>query len=293
MKLNDLYKIFLVTEDGIDNLEFVGNWDSPKNHGWSKADQKILKSPNGVERMKRLWKKVHQPFDVYLAKSFQMSKFAEIGRVSPEFVKDKLGLDIPFNDDNITVIFTNNTGAEKMPATPWTLAHRFGHALNKVNGSGAENPQYEYVRKEVDKLFHEISNFVYRTDLKKLQNPTGYGYYGDNMDGNKKARQMKKQLATALGTFKSARDKNIRNDSEFINEIIAQYMITGKIVLNTELPKVLPMRYVWGRADGPYHKELSEDEKEELTDIIRISQNTIEFYINDLLDGAIGNIYVM
>ena len=34
-------------------------------------------------------------------------------------------------------------------------------------------------------------------------------------------------------------------------------------------------------------------EKEELTDIIRISQNTIEFYINALLDGAIGNIYVM
>lgn len=284
MTFIDFFNQFLLREDSIENIELKGDWDSPKQYGWNRADTGILKSPIGLERIKTKWK-LDQPVDVYLVKGANAKKFVELGEVSYEFIRNKMGLDILPDSDHITIIYTQNTGAEKIPATPWTLAHRFGHALARKNGRGGRNDLYENIRNSVNRLFNDLAKTVYGVQLKNdyLGNPENY----------KIDRKIRKELGHALGTFKSARDRNLREDFEFVNEIIAQYIITGKIKLNQDFPRILPLSSAWGRASGPYKRNLSESEKEDLGYLIQNAEGELEYAVDDALIAAIGSIYVM
>lgn len=284
MTFKDFFNQFLLREDSIENIELKGDWDSPKQYGWNRADTGILKSPLGLERIKTKWK-LEQPVDIYLVKGKNAKKFVELGEVSYEFIRNKMGLDILPDSDHITIIYTQNTGAEKIPATPWTLAHRFGHALARKNGMGGKNDLYENIRNSVNRLFNDLAKTVYGVELKN-------DYWG-NPENYKRDRKIRKELGHALGTFKSARDRNLREDFEFVNEIIAQYIITGKIKLNQDFPRILPLSSAWGRASGPYKRNLSESEKEDLGYLIQNAEGELEYAVDDALNAAIGNIYVM
>lgn len=286
MTFKDFFNKYLLREDSIENIEMKGDWDAPQQYGWSKSDAGILKSPKGLERIKTKWK-LDQPVDVYLVKGKNARNFVELGEVPFEFVRDKMGLDILPDSDHITIIYTQNTGAEKIPATPWTLAHRLGHALARKNGMGGKNFLYENIRDSVNRLFNEVAKNIYGVDLKD-----DYFSY-NNPEKYKRNRKIRKELGHSLGTFKSARDKNLREDFEFVNEIIAQYIITGKIKFNKDLPRILATSYVWGRASGPYKRNVSESEKEDMGYYIENAERELEYAIDDALNNAIGNIYVM
>jgi hypothetical protein len=284
MTFKNFFNKFLLQEDSIEDIELKGDWDSNKQYGWNKADTGILKSPKGLERIKTKWK-LDQPVDVYLVKDKNARKFVELGRVPFEFIRDKMGLDILPDSDHITIIYTQNTGAEKIPATPWTLAHRFGHALARVNGMGRSNDQYKSIEEAVNRLFQTVADEVYGTDISER------GYYKPEVSQiNSKIRR---ELGHALGTFKSARDRRLRADFEFVNEIIAQYIITGKVKLNREFPKVLPLRYTWGQPSGKWRKKLSEEDNADLGNYISNMERELEYHIDDALNAAIGDIFVM
>jgi len=280
MTFKDFLNYFLLHEDSIENIELKGDWDSSKQYGWNKVDTGILKSPKGLERIKTKWK-INQPVDIYLVKDKNARKFVELGKVSFDFIRDEMGLDILPDSDHITIIYTQNTGAEKIPATPWTLAHRFGHALARVNGMGRSNDQYKYIEEVVDRLFQTIADEVYRTNILKR------GFVSQT---NSKIR---KELGHALGTFKSARDRRLRADFEFVNEIIAQYIITGKVKLNHDFPRVLPLRYAWGQPSGMWRKPLSEKDKADLDIYLSNIERELEYNIDDALNAVIGDIFVM
>lgn len=285
MTFKDFFDMFLLREDSVENIEMKGDWDSPKQYGWNRSDTGILKSPRGLEKIKTKWK-LEQPVDIYLVKDKKAKNFVELGEVSYDFIRNQMGLDILPDSDHITIIYTQNTGAEKNPSTPWTLAHRFGHALARKNGMGGKNDLYENIIQEVDRLLIEIANTVYGTDIK--------GYYRNNPEGYRRIIKIRKELGHALGTFKSARDRNLREDFEFVNELIAQYIITGKIKLNRELPRVLPLRSNWGNVSGLYrNNNLSESDKHDIEYYITNAENGLEYLIDDALNAAIGGIYVM
>ncbi len=288
MKFESLYK--LLTEAPIGNLELKGDWNNGKKQGWDKPSQGILKSERGLQKVRRLWNKTSQDFDIYLLKDKNVHNFTEVGRVSPEFLQQKLGLNLQLNEDNITIVYTNNKGAELMPATPWTLAHRFGHALARENGRRVEFTEYNQLDKAVENLLEEIAEFIYNRNLKSMRNSAwGYG----SRQETQQLEKIKLQLSHALGTFKSARDRNLRASFEFTNEIIAQHIITGSVKLNRDLPQILPLRFNWGTPEGPYKKRLTPEEVEELEDVLSSHENTLTYYVEELLNSAVGNVYVM
>jgi hypothetical protein len=284
MNFKDFFNNFLLREDSVENIELKGDWDSNKPYGWNKADTGILKSPLGLERIKTKWK-IDQPVDIYLVKGKQASKFVELGKVNYDFIRNEMNLDILPDSDHITIIYTQNTGAEKIPATPWTLAHRFGHALASVQGLGRSNDQYESIVQAVDRLFETIARDVYRTDISERT------FYNPALGAQN--RKIRRELGHALGTFKSARDRRLRADFEFVNEIIAQYIITGKVKLNHEFPRVLPLRYSWGKPSGKWRKQLSEEDKADLDNYLSNMERELEYHIDDALNEAIGDIFVM
>jgi len=284
MNFKDFFNYFLLREDSVENIELKGDWDSNKQYGWNKADTGILKSPLGLERIKTKWK-IDQPVDIYLVKGKHASKFVEFGKVNYDFVRNEMNLDILPDSDHITIIYTQNTGAEKIPATPWTLAHRFGHALARVQGLGRSNDQYESIVQAVDRLFGTIAEDVYGTDISERK------FYNPALSAQN--RKIRRELGHALGTFKSARDRRLRADFEFVNEIIAQYIITGKIKLNRDFPRVLPLRYSWGQPTGNLRKQLSEEDKADLDNYLSNMERELEYHVDDALNAAIGDIFVM
>jgi hypothetical protein len=93
-----------------------------------------------------------------------------------------------------------------------------------------------------------------------------------------------KHLSHALGTFKSARDKNLRDYFEIYNELFAQYLITGKVTLS-ELPKMIKV----GR-DALYVRD--QEAYEEMKDLGSL-ERTLEYYFDELLSEAGQYILVM
>jgi hypothetical protein len=219
---------------------------------------------------------------MYVVSNKEGWKYTEVGNVSLEFVRTKLKLNIDINSDHITIIYTNNKGSEKVPATGWTLAHRFGHALRRQSGYSL-NPMYETLQKEIDDLVNHVALNLYSRDIKSNKS---YLY-------NDEQEKIRKAVCNALGTFRSAREKILRNSAEFTNELIAQYVIKGEVEFNKDYPQILATRYTWGHPQGAYKKNLNEDEMRELMDFVSIKENDIRYYIQDMIANAVGEIYVM
>jgi hypothetical protein len=283
--LENAYK--LVLETPIDTFERIGEWEpTNKPRGWDKASRGILTSPSGVEKIKNLWNKLPEDVDMYLVSNKEGWKHTEVGQVPYEFVRNELKLNIPIDSDHITIIYTNNKGSEKVPATAWTLAHRFGHALRRQSGFGLSiNPMYKIVDNSINELIEHLALNLYRRDVKN--NTSTYGTY------NNEKELIKKAVCNALGTFRSAREKILRNSAEFANELVAQYIITGKIKFNTEYPQILATRYTWGHPQGAYKKPLSEEEIQDLIHFVTNKENDIRYAIEDMISNAVGNIFVM
>jgi hypothetical protein len=283
--LENLYK--LVSETPISNFERIGEWEQEdKPRGWDKASRGILTSPSGVEKIKNLWSKLPEDVDMYLVSNKEGWKHTEVGQVSYEFVRDELKLNIPINSDNITIIYTNNKGSEKVPATAWTLAHRFGHALRRQRGYNI-NPMYKIVDDSVNELVERVALNLYGRNIKSSAEIRSLETFRNDKE------QIKKSVCNALGTFRSAREKILRNSAEFTNELVAQYIITGKIQFNKEYPQILATHYTWGHPQGAYKKRLNEEEIEDLMYFVNSKENEIQYEIGDMISNAIGEIFVM
>lgn len=272
----------ILTEMPINSFNLKGEWDKDsKPRGYDKASRGILTSEKGVEKIKNLWNKIPVDVDIYMVSSKHGWKHTEVGKVDPVFILDELKLDIPIDNDNTTIFYTNNKGSEKVPTTAWTLAHRFGHALRRTpNYQG--NYEYTMIEKEVARLVSSVGSMLYNI-LHRI----------DSHDYSPINRINKREIANALGTFKSARDRKLRNYEEFTNELIAQYIITGKIEFNREFPRILPTSFAWGNPNGPYKQKMNDDVAEDFEYIITQAENDIYNSIEQLIYSSVGSVYVM
>ena len=197
------FKQWLI-EMPITKFQLTGKWDKPQNLGWSSQDKGILTNPTAIEKIHRSWANTKENFDLYFVKQPGASKFLETGEVTPEWVKEKLNLDIQPNPANITIIFTNNRGDEKIPMTAWIIAHRVGHSANRAG-------LFRVVSKELNRDFGRILREAYN-----------YNYTGGFGDNYSKDQQALLALGNMVGTMRSVRQNNLRNWGEFVYELFAQ-----------------------------------------------------------------------
>jgi hypothetical protein len=213
------------------------------------------------------------------------SRFREVGLVNMSFVRDEMKLtagEIPDPDENtITIIYTSNTGAERYMASGWILAHRLGHAFARGRGIPAEKWQefINYLRKRIADVLKE----VYGIDV--------YSKLYD-FKGNSERDKILKYVAQQLGTMKSARDNKMRSWYEFAYELLAQYLLTGKIKFN-ELPQNIVTGIAgWSRKQTRYSKDeeaRTAFNKEKLASIASAIENDLDI----ILGFAVGKVFVM
>lgn len=269
-----------------------GGWGQDPNkpekklpaYGYSKQDIGILQSPSGVEKIKKKWSNTKQNFNLIFLRSAQARKHNDVGKVTPEWVKENLGIDVQRDENAITIIFTQNLGTEKVPMTAWMIAHRLGHAIRR------EDIFEVYFLNKVIQDFREILREVYGISSREEQSYGGYGLYPAGND-------MKDliALANAVGTMKSAENEKLFSFYEFIFELVAQYINTGKITFN-DLPKsfILRRRFAWGR---PNHRMARSKEDEDShagwNEALHNFAEEYTNYLDIIFDSLVGNIFVM
>lgn len=267
-----------INESPVTNFELMGQWgpEAKRKYGYNKQDTGILENPKAVEKIHRHWSNSKSNFEFYFLRSYKASKHVEVGQVAPEWVKENLEVDIKPKEDTITVIFTNNTGAEKIAMTAWTLAHRLGHAIRR------DKTFEKYFNDEIIRDFDEILQNVYGIETNK---------YNKNYSDYEKQR---KAIFLAVGTMKSARDNILRNSNEFMYELLAQYIISGKIKFNS-LPRslVIDRKMAWGRPNYRTKNIVDEIAHREYNEMLQSNAVKYEYNLDTIFNGLEGLMFVM
>jgi hypothetical protein len=186
-------------------IQHVGNFSGPTNM-YHQGDDKII--TRGAVKAEKLWEKSKGNFKLIFINdpSFTIPHIAPIGggrlesreiEKIAEFFK-KHNQEFQTNQNEITVIYTRNDFQSK-PMTAWIMAHRFGHMISYY---------IEEIIKEIKFTFY--MNFI-----------------ADKCNIKVDSLQYK------LATMKSAREGQLTNIGELYHEFMAQYLITGKVTLNS------------------------------------------------------------
>lgn len=275
-----------VDEMAISTFKTVGDWGK-KSSFKHDVDRRLLTSPKAVEKIHKQWEKTPYDFDMYLVNDPRVNKseFREVGLVDMSFVRDKMKLtpeEIPDpSGDTIVIIYTGNFGDERYMASGWILAHRLGHALARGRGTPAQ-------------MWNEFTNTLRKRIANMLKEVYGIDVYSSTYDfaNNAQKDKMLKYVAQQLGTMKSARDENLRNWYEFAYELLAQYLITGKIKFNP-LPKSLVTGIAgWGRKETRWVRDEEVRTSINESDIESFAEE-MEYELEGILGASVGRVFVM
>jgi len=287
MRVNDILIERLLVKSDLKDFERIGDFDKSSSFRDAK-DRKMLTNPKFRDIVAKKFSKTHYDINMYFVNTPKGNKHTEVGAVDLDWVRQNLGDEVADKvepnyqqDGEVSVIFTNNKGSARINMTPWIMAHRMGHAFARPNGGFGRGMQRQF------HSYHEAVNAINSTFQTILQDVYGVkSYDGKGFWGPKERRDqlLMKHLSHALGTFKSARDKNLRDYFEIYNELFAQYLITGKVTLN-ELPRTLKI----GR-DALYVRD--SEAYEEMKDLGSL-ERTLEYYFDELLSEAGHYILVM
>lgn len=246
----------------------------------------MLTSRKSVEKIKRQWENTPYDFDLYFVndKRVNKSEFREIGEKSLEFVRDKLKItpeEIPDpSEDRITVIYTGNFGDARYMASGWILAHRFGHALNRSRDSSGW--AWKDFTDNLLKKFTYLLKEVYGIDI-----VSGFPYRESRI-----SEKILKFAAQQIGTMKSARDNKLNNWYEFAYELLAQYMLTGKIQFNPLPQSIIKGYAAYGRKE--YLNSKDEEAREDYnTYQLESIAETLQYELESILGSCVNRIYIM
>lgn len=275
-----------VDEMTISTFKTVGDW-SKKSSFRHDVDRRLLTNPKAVQKIHKQWEKTPYEFDLYVVNDPRVNKaeFREVGPVDMAYVREKMKLtpeEIPDPPGGrITVIFTSNVGDQRYMASGWILAHRFGHAL--ARGNNDVSREWRDFTNRLRELVVEILDQVYDITVPKRND-----FGGDRSKYDK----ILKYVAQQLGSMKSARDANLRNWYEFAYELLAQYMLTGKIKFNPLPNKLITGLAGWGRKETrgvmwPGTQKMYNEHD------LEYYASELETMLDNVLDRAVGKVFVM
>ena len=262
-------------EMALTNLQKIGKWEDRKNrHGYDKASIGILSSPAGLKKLENTFNRIgNWDFNLYFIKLPNAWKEAEKGLVTPEFVKEHLGLEVgkdfpePQNDQ-ITVFFTNNAAAEKVPLTPWTIAHRIGHSFA---ATFRRNNDLNYINRNISNILKNLFEQAYNINT---SNSRDLRYSSD---------YYVRDFFQKIGKFRSARMGKLVRPAEFYHEAFAYWLLhDGELDFN-DPPKILQdsNKQAWGKSTARNYRLEDEDEAREYI-------NQFKYALDEMFNVMIG-----
>jgi hypothetical protein len=268
------------------NYQTVGDFDKPTRGFRKPEDRALATSPKAIQKLHKKFANNRFDFNFIIANSPETAKHQEIGVVDRLWLEHNMPKMLPqmqFDSNAINIIYTGNAAAERYPFTPWIIAHRLGHALSP----GRERSNYAQnflldAQREIRRYATQI------LELYGVQIETTRTYY--NVERLRKSELVLRHFYEQIGTFKSARDKDLREHFEFTFECLAQFLTTGAVKFN-KLGRCIRIGTAgWGRAEtrcaSEHDVEYANRELDDLAEFL-----TSEF--ENALDRAVGHIFVI
>ncbi len=277
-------------ETPIGDYQTIGDWS--KNSSFrDKRDRMLIQHPRSIEMVRKKFGNTEHTFHFFFVNSKEGNKVTEEGIVKPEWVKEHLGEEV-FNavsknmgDDAINVVFTNNKGAERKNMSAWIMAHRIGHALARENGSRRSHAYRECSDHLISQFAACMQYYGKDSFPDSERHLTNRGYDEHSAQKSRRDQLTLLSLFYEVGSFKSARDRNIRDWFEVLNELIAQYLTTGKI-------KFRPAPKSFGQK-GPKGFMHYSQETQDVDDILDTLGRDMAYYIDNMLGGVSNGVLVM
>jgi hypothetical protein len=272
-------------EMALTNLQKIGKWEDKKNrHGYDKASIGILSSPAGLKKLENTFNRIgNWDFNLYFVKKPNAWKEAEKGLVTPEYLKESLGLeagrDYPQPErDQITIFFTNNAAAEKVPLTPWTIAHRIGHAFAATFRQRYND--LNYINRNISNILKNLFEQAYNINT---SNSRDLRYAQDYYI---------RDFYQKIGKFRSARMGKLVRPAEFYHEAFAYWLLhDGELDFN-DPPEFLQdtNRQAWGKSTARNYRLEDEDEAWEYLNQFKYA---LEEMFNIMIGKHMGTISIM
>jgi hypothetical protein len=258
----------------------LGDFERGKGGFRHDVDKKLVTNPVAIGKVYKFFGRTPHDIRIFPVQVRGGGSYLETGEVDVDQLVKIVGQDNAqrilggHGPDAITIVFTNNTGAERIPLTAWMMAHRIGHAIRK---GGAERAWAE-----ADKHFwngiNEIMRDVYRLSVQR-------GSFSSMSNSDYKA------LIDAIGTMRSARQKTIARPYEFVYEMFAQYLNTGEVKFNPAPKTLMSRQQAWGR-NQPI-RSINDETQREATQMLETLSYDMELLFNDVMSAALGRVYVM
>lgn len=245
------------------------------------VDKKLVTSPVVIGKAFKFFSKCPFDFRIFPVQVKGGSKFLELGPVSPEELNDMIGVANAsriiggHGTDDITIVFTNNTGDARIPLTPWMMAHRIGH-VTRYERRYKEGVAFKQAYDNFYKSFDEIlKGYQVQKDRLSVVN----GYKADCM------------LMNAIGTMRSARLGLIKRPGEFIYEMLTQYINSGQVTFGPAPLTLYQATKVFGKK--VMNRKISPEKQKEVDEMLRTLEHDMDYYFHNVLMEATGKIFVM
>ena len=272
-----------ITEAPLQSYTPMGDFDKPGP--FRGPDKRLVPHPTNILKTQRFLEQTPYDFRLFFSNIPGTGKYSDYGPMDANQLKEIFGDQadqiINGSEDAITVVFVGNKGDAKVPMTPWIMAHRFGHAIQ----AGVRKNRQWSAWGEAEKHFFTQVNQMLEEYYGKASRESSRFKFDLTPEYN--------ALFNAIGTQRSSRSNEIKRPYEFLYELFAQYLGTGKITLNP-LPTNLGYgRKAWGTPSKYLNikpKFRDENDRAEATDMLA---NDMGYMFDDVLSSSVGKIFVM
>jgi len=184
-------------------IQHVGDFSGPTNM-YHQGDDKII--TRGAVKAEKLWEKSRGNFKLIFIND-PSNEIQHIAPIGGDEIKDyekiyeffrKRNQEFKPNDNEITIIYTRND-FQLNPMTAWIMAHRFAHMISS------------YIEEVIEEIYFILN--------------MGHIAYHSKTDFE--------TLPYKFATMRSARENKIINLRELYHEFMTQYLMTGKVTLNS------------------------------------------------------------
>lgn len=290
-----------LSEAPIADYETLGDFsDTSKAHSFRQAvDRKLVSSPAQISKAYHFFERTPFNFRMFFANIKGLGKYQETGVnelavdsdvakvLGPEYT-EKIKAD---SAGKITVIFTGNFGVDRIPLTPWMMAHRFGHAIAISDRWGKKSdirPKWKNLENDFFRSINDILSEVYNVTMpgpyKRVGNVINYIVPSATAQYN--------SLFNAIGYQRSSEHDRINRPYEFLYELFAQYINSGEVKFKS-LPQMIRYgRPVFGNRPNTLRMTQNtepEDHQYYLNDLTTL----MEQHFNEMLETCVGHIFVM
>ena len=231
MKLIDLFQHTRVDEAPLGDYQTIGDWgEKEKSRSFAhKSDRSMIQNPTAIRKAHQKFGQTEHVLNFYFVNIPGMRKYSETGVVEPEFIAQAMpkawteiearGQDGVDHENGINVIFVGNAGFQRMPMTPWIMAHRIGHAINASEKTGNSGSWKDY-EDDAAMFFADILQGVYDWNI-----PARSVWYG-----NRQENKLLAKFFQGIGGMRSARKGELGGRPyEFLYEMFAQHITQGAL----------------------------------------------------------------